>query len=184
MGKGDYILFNNVPFQSVTSHPRRYGVMFNPSSSRSRFRIIDAGRRYGVRLRADGVVEFSTDGDRTWTAIVPLPDPCTGQLLPAFISHDVLRTGEAVSNIVFDMIAVGRGRILAKEAGTDRVFHIVLDELFRTHHLSGADCPVGNVGKLNEDPPTPGLYMKLDPEYFVEGRPERGCPSRSVEKLR
>ena len=72
MAKGDYILFNNVPFQAVTSHPRRYGVMFNPSSSRSRFRIRDSGRRYSVRLRPDGVVEYSIDGEASWKPITPL----------------------------------------------------------------------------------------------------------------
>ncbi len=38
------------------------------------------------------------------------------------------------------MIAVGRGRILAKEAGTDRLFHLVMHELFRTHRVTGPDC--------------------------------------------
>ena len=38
------------------------------------------------------------------------------------------------------MIAVGRGRILAKEAGTDRIFHLVMDELFRTYRVTGPDC--------------------------------------------
>src|SRR5215211_7120868 len=116
MAKGDYILFNQVPFQTVSSHPRRYGAMFNPSSSRSRLRIIDAGRRYGVRLRADGNVEYSIDGDRSWNPISPAPDPCTKLTQPAFVSYDDQRTGQALTNIHFDMIAVGRGRVIAKEA--------------------------------------------------------------------
>ena len=58
MAKGDYKLFNNVHFQPVTAHARRYGVMFNPSSSRSRLRIRDSGKRYSVRL-VDGKVEYN-----------------------------------------------------------------------------------------------------------------------------
>src|SRR5215210_7217487 len=113
MAKGEYILFNEVPFRSVTSHPRRYGVMFNPSSSRSRFRVIDAGRRYAVRLR-DGVVEYSIDGDVTWQPINSFTDPCTatGQKLPKFVSHENVRIGEELPAPTFDMIAAGRGRII------------------------------------------------------------------------
>lgn len=169
MAKGDYILFNQVPFQSVSSHPRRYGVMFNPSSSRSRLRIIDAGRRYGVRLRADGTVEYSIDGDRSWQSIAVLKEPCTGVELPEFISYDDQRIGQALTGVRFDMIAVGRGRAIAKEAGTDRLFHIVMDELFRTFKLEGEGCTEDKLEQLNEDPPVPGFYMKLDPEYFLAG---------------
>lgn len=170
MAKGDYNLFDNVPFQPVTSHPRRYGVMFNPSSSRSRLKIIDAGRRYGVRLRADGVVEYSIDGDNTWQTIDSITDPCTGQKLPEMVSHERLRIGEPLNNIKFDMIAVGRGRIIAKEAGTDRLFHVDMDERFRTYQRRcnpGENNPV----PLNEDSPVPPFNMKLDPEYFTEDAP-------------
>jgi hypothetical protein len=174
MAKGDYILFNNVPFQSVTSHPRRYGVMFNPSSSRSRFRIIDAGRRYGVRLNADGIVEYSIDGDVTWKTIDSFTDPCTGAKLPEMVTHENLRIGEPLSNIRFDMIAVGRGRIIAKEAGTDRLFHVYMDELFRTYQRL---CNPGeNAPSLNEDPPIPPFNMKLDPECFTENAPTLVVP--------
>ena len=62
MAKGDYILVTETPFQSVGSHPRRYGVMFNPSASRSRLRIMDSGRRYEVRLTAEGTVQYSING--------------------------------------------------------------------------------------------------------------------------
>ncbi|HJT67122.1 MAG TPA: hypothetical protein VJ749_11745 [Pyrinomonadaceae bacterium] len=80
MAKGDYVLFNNVQFQSVTSFPRRYGVMFNPSSSSSRLKIIDGGQRYACRLRPDdGTVEYSIDGGVTWQGIVSFSDPCAGK---------------------------------------------------------------------------------------------------------
>src|SRR5690349_5816478 len=107
MAKGDYTLFNNILFQSVTSFGRRYGVMFNPSSSRSRLRIRDSGRRYGVRLNG-GVVEYSVDGDVTWQPINTLTDPCTHERFPKFLSHENKRIGESLGNITFDMIAVGR----------------------------------------------------------------------------
>ena len=183
MAKGDYTLITDTPSQSVTSHPRRYGVMFNPSSSRSRLHIVDSGRRYGVRLLADGMVQYSLDGDLTWRPIQPLLDPCTGQTLPAFLSHDETRAGRALDPVRFDMIAVGRGRILAKEAGTNRIFHIIMDELFRTHRVTGADCNIDvNVGSRSEDPPVPGFYMKLDPEYFVPGPPSLVVPPEAQRK--
>src|SRR5688572_24844527 len=128
MAKGDYKLFNNVHFQPVTAHARRYGVMFNPSSSRSRLRIRDSGKRYSVRL-VDGKVEYSTDGEASWIPIPPLNDICTNQAFPAFITHENFRIGEPLSGIVFDQIAVGRGRIIGKEKDTDRLFHLYIDEL-------------------------------------------------------
>jgi hypothetical protein len=85
MAKGDYRLILETPFQQVESHPRRYGVMFSPSSSRSRLHIVDGGWRYAVRLLTDGSVQYSVDGEASWRSIQPLADPCTGQLLPAFI---------------------------------------------------------------------------------------------------
>jgi hypothetical protein len=177
MAKGDYILFNNVPFQSVTANPRRYGVMFNPNSSRSRFRIRDSGKRYAVRLRPDGIVEYSIDGEVNWQTIDPLADPCTGTKLPAMFSHENRRIGEALTNITFDMIAVGRGRIIGKEAGTDRLFHVYVDEIFRTFQM---DCNPDEHPLIilppprpprQEDPPVPPFNMKLDPEYFTEDPP-------------
>ena len=57
-------------------------------------------------------------------------------------------------------------------AGTDRLFHLVTDELFRTRRISGPDCNIDiDVGCRDEDPPVPGFYMKLDPEYFAAGSP-------------
>lgn len=178
MAKGDYILFNNVPFQSVTSISRRYGVMFNPSSSRSRFRIVDSGRRYGVRLTANGIVEYSIDGDVNWLPIDSFTDPCTGQKLPQMVTYENLRSGEPLSGIRFDMIAVGRGRIIAKEVGTDRLFHLYMDELFRTFRRQ---CNPGENGPvLNEDPPVPPFNMKIDPEYFTEDPPSLVVPPEAT----
>jgi hypothetical protein len=177
MAKGEYILFNEVPFRSVTSHPRRYGVMFSPSSSRSRFRVIDAGRRYAVRLR-NGVVEYSIDGDVTWQPINSFADPCTGQKLPKIVSHQNLRVGEELTDLTFDMVAAGRGRIIAKEAGTDRLFHLYMDEMFRTHQRN---CNPGEPGTaLDEDPPVPPFNMKLDPEYFTPDPPSLIVPPEST----
>lgn len=177
MGKGDFVLVNETPFQSVSSHSRRYGVMFNPSSSRSRLRVVDGGRRYSVRLLSDGTVEYSVDNDTTWHPIRPLADPCTGQVLPAFLSHNERRAGTALTAVPFDMIAVGRGRIIAKEAGSDRLFHTVMDELFRTYHVSGPDCEAPDTSEVRiEDPPVPGVYMKLDPEYFLDDSPSLTVP--------
>ena len=175
--ESDYVLLTDVPFQSVDSHPRRYGVMFSPSSSRSRLHIVDSGRRYGVQLLADGSVQYSVDGDLSWRPITPLADLCTGKPLPAFLSHNEKRAGRALDGVRFDMIAVGRGRIIAKEAGTDRLFHMVIDELFRTHRVTGADCNIDvDVGCRDEDPPVPGFYMKLDPEHFIDGSPSLVVP--------
>ena len=174
MAKGDYIIFNNVPFQSVTAPPRRYGVMFNPNSSRSRLRIIDAGRRYAVRLATDGTVEYSIDGETSWNPIDPLTDPCTGQQFPLFISHENVRTGEPLNGVLFDMLAVGRGRIIGKEAGTDRLFHLYIDEMFRTFLR---ECNPGEPGQtLDEDPPIPPFNMKIDPEYFTVDPPTMIVP--------
>ncbi|HVF22662.1 MAG TPA: hypothetical protein VM941_06295 [Pyrinomonadaceae bacterium] len=169
MAKGDYKIFNNVPFQSVTAHPRRYGVMFNPSSSRSRLRIRDSGRRYSFRLDPLGRVQFSIDGEANWNFITSLNDPCTNTPFPKFISHENVRIGEQIPDIVFDQIAVGRGRIIGKEAGTDRLFHLYIDEMLRTFHR---DCNPGEPGTVaNEDAPVPPFNMKIDPEYFTDDPP-------------
>jgi hypothetical protein len=177
MAKGDYTLVTDTPFQSVSSHPRRYGVMFNPASSRSRLHIVDSGRRYGVRLNDDGTVQYSIDGDVSWNDIHPLPDPCTRRTLPAFLSFDETRAGQDLGTVRFDMIAVGRGRVIAKEAGTDRIYHLVLDELFRTRHLTGEGCDIDvNASRRTEDPPVPGFYMKLDPEFFATDPPSLVVP--------
>ena len=190
MAKGDYSLFDNVPFQSVTSLGRRYGVMFNPSSSNSRLRIIDGGQRYACRLRpADGAVEYSTDDGATWQLITPFADPCTGTKQPAMVTHERLRVGEELTGIQFDMIAVGRGRIIAKEKGTDRLFHVYIDELFRT---SFALCNLGEgpagpnpnppVPEEGGDAPVPPFNMKLDPEYFTTGVPTLIVPPEGTRE--
>ena len=177
--KGDYQLIMDVPSQQVASHPQRHGVMFNPSSSRSRLHVRDAGQRYEVRLTAEGTVQYSVDGAATWVTVRPLPDLCTGQQPATFVSHDKLRAGEPLSSVPFDMMAVGRGRIVAKERGTDRIFHTVLDEVSRTHDVKGAGCGGGlNASDLSrrEDPPVPGFYMKLDPEFFSSDAPSVVVP--------
>lgn len=190
MAKGDYIIFNNVDFQSVTSHPRRYGVMFDPSSSRSRLRIRDSGRRFSVRLQPDGTVEYRIDGE-DWKSINPLKNVCIDRKLPAFLSHEKLRIGEALNNVTFDMIAVGRGRIIGKEAGTDRLFHVYMSEMFRTQFVKcnvgentlplddsdGDDIP--NIHDL-KDIAIPPFNMKIDPEYFTEDPPTVIVPPEST----
>lgn len=186
MAKGDYVLFNNVPFQSVTSYARRHGVMFNPSSPSSRLNIIDAGQRYACRLRTDGAVEYSTDAGTTWQGITSFSDPCTGQKWPAILSHERRRTGEQLDNIKFDMIAVGRGRIIAKEKDTDRLFHVYMDEMFRTGFAlcnlgeqPGPD-PLPPVPEEGGDAPVPPFNMKLDPEYFTTDPPTLIVPPQGT----
>jgi hypothetical protein len=143
--------------------------MFNPGSSRSRVRIRDSGRRYSFRLRTDGRVEYSIDGEASWNPITPLNDPCTDKPFHKFTSHENVRIGEELPDIVFDQIAVGRGRIIGKEAGTDRLFHLYIDEMFRTFHR---DCNPGEKGTvLDEDAPVPPFNMKVDPEYFRDDSP-------------
>lgn len=131
---GDYIIETATKYQSVSTNGRWYGVTFNPAASTSRLKIVDSGKRYDVKLEA-GVVKISVDGGATFQAIGQQFDACTGNLLPAFISYNRKRSGEELKDSdtpKFDSIAVGRGRILAKEVGTDRLFHLVLDELFGT----------------------------------------------------
>lgn len=72
------------------------------------------------------------------------------------------------------MIVASRGRLLAKEAGTDRIFHMVLDELFRTsqssvrQNIPGVQTRPARFSVLG-DPPVPSSYLKLDPEFFTTG---------------
>ena len=80
------------------------------------------------------------------------------------------------------MIAVGRGRIIGKEAGTDRLFHVYMDELFRATQVQ---CNLGESPRPNDprpvddydgniddndlkDIPVPPFNMKIDPEYFTD----------------
>ena len=193
MAKGDYKIFDNVLFQTVSAPKRRYGVMFNPSSSRSRFRIRDSGRRYGVRLTEQGAVEYSIDGDANWKTITPLKDICTNQPFPAFISHENFRSGEPLGNIVFDQIAVGRGRIIGKEAGTDRLFHLYIDELFRSWNVQ---CNAGEnslpidsydeIPNINDlkDISIPPFNMKIDPEYFTTDPPTVVVPPEGTRDFK
>ncbi len=83
--KGDHALVQETPFQTVASYPRRHGVTFSPSASRSRLAIVDGGRRYEVRLTAEGEVHYSLDGGRQWRPIEPLVDTCTGEVPPPFL---------------------------------------------------------------------------------------------------
>src|SRR5262245_49200696 len=109
MAAGDYRISPNRA-RPIVSVPRRSGVMFSPSSSTSRFGIVDSGQRYEVQLDSTGGVSYSTDGGMTWNRIVPTVDPYTGVTPPAFLSFDNKRAGEAESEQRFDMIALGRGR--------------------------------------------------------------------------
>ncbi|MFZ1221004.1 MAG: hypothetical protein WAO00_17050, partial [Chthoniobacterales bacterium] len=45
-----------------------------------------------------------------------------------------------------------------------------MDEIFRTHRVVGSDCKLySDDPDRHEDPPVPGSYWKLDPEFFVSG---------------
>lgn len=175
--RGEYGIGSDQSSRAVDSRRRGYGVMFNPAASRSRLRIVDSGVRYEIRLTDDGRVQYRVEGS-AWTDLVPLLDPCNDVVPPPFLSYDERRSGTALESIVFDMIAVGRGRVLAKEAGTDRVFHLVMDELFRTHT---ADCKhLARGPERTQDPPVPGTYWKLDPEFFTTGAPSIVSPHELV----
>ena len=119
-----------------------------------------------------------------------LADPCTNQKLPQFKSHENLRTGEPLNNVTFDMIAVGRGRILAKEAGTDRLFYLYMDEIFRVPQIlcnkgelnpQAIDDYDGNITAEDlQDLPIPPFNMKIDPEYFTQDPPTVIVPPEST----
>lgn len=162
---GDYILRNVIEHQAVRSNPRTFGVTFSPSSSNSRLNFIDSGARYEVMLNAKGEVLISSDG-KTFQAIPPAIDACSGRPIASFQSFQNKRIGESLEPVAFDMLAVGRGRILAKERGTDRLFHLILDELFRTSSVQASDCSLPSTSSADEDPPVPSNYLKLDPEFF------------------
>jgi hypothetical protein len=179
MAAGEYRLTPNQA-RPVGSVPRRFGVMFSPSSSTSRFGIVDSGQRYEIQLDNAGHVSYSTDGGTTWNPIMPTADPDTGISPPAFLSFDDKRAGEAESEQRFDMLAVGRGRILAKQAGTDRLYHLVMDPLFRTAHVTGTDYDMRASGPGAPDPVVPAGYLKLDPEFYVQAATSPRVPPQAL----
>ena len=169
--RGEYRIIEQVEKRDVSSHSRTYSVTFSPSSSRSRLNIIDSGQRYEIRLKK-GIVEFSRDGI-SWRELTP-PQLPVRVPLPWGISYQNLRAGEPLARVLFDMVVASRGRLLAKEKGTDRVFHLILDELFRTLEVStGKDNVIPAVPSLEwfpaRDQPVPSSYLKLDPEFFTPG---------------
>ena len=58
-----------------------------------------------------------------------------------------------------------------------------MDELFRTYRVTGPDCASISV-LVEEDPPVPGFYMKLDPEFFVPGEASVSVRAASAEAMR
>ncbi|MGC4098951.1 MAG: hypothetical protein QM706_17720 [Nitrospira sp.] len=178
--RGEYQITKQVHQRTVASYPRTFGITFSPSSSLSRMHIIDSGERYEVRLNK-GLVEIRLRGG-IWKTIQHGKDPYTGENLPWGISYLNKRLGDALEPVQFDMIAVGRGRILAKEKGTDRLFHVKLNDLFRTHNTVDSNIfdlwrPLKKYG----DPPVPGSCYKLDPEFFT---PPDGSSTISSELRR
>lgn len=161
--RGEYRIDSDESARRVTAYSRRYGVTFSPSASGSRFGVTDSGRRYEVRLR-NGNVEIKSSGSR-WQAPGAAPDPGNGLPAPWGVSYLNVRAGEPLERVPFDMIAVGRGRILAKEEGTDRIFHLQIDELFRTRPRRGNQGL--RPGLVGGDRIVPANYFKLDPGFFV-----------------
>jgi hypothetical protein len=153
--RGDYAIANEVTERAVECMPRRTAVTFSACGSPSRMLIVDGGKHYQARL-ADGVCELSEDEGSTWHP------------LQTFVSFDRLRAGEQLKDVRFDMIAAGGGRLVAKQRDIDRVWHLKLDHLFRTR-AEGAVNPF-------KDPPVPGNYFKLDPEFFTTSPPSLRVP--------
>jgi len=176
---GEFRIERSVAMRVVSSRSSRHAVTFSPSSSRSRLHVIDSGQRYEVRLTGPGVAEISVDHGATWFPIQASVDSCSGVQLPERISYFRKRAGEPFQGGAagggFDMIAAGRGRLLAKEARTDLLYHLKLDELFRSRHVQGKGEPPCELSASDpyrkEDPPVPGNAIKLDPEFFVSGAP-------------
>src|SRR5688572_14604128 len=163
--RGEFEIVREVAERKVVSRPRTFGVTFSPSSSLSRLHVVDSGQRYEVRLAA-GVVEISLNGI-DWQPLTAGTDPWTQEPLPWGVSYQKTRRGEPLKPVPFDMIAVGRGRILAKEQGTDRLFHLKLDELFRTRLVTDADGSRWTPSETHGDPPVPSNCFRLDPEFFT-----------------
>jgi hypothetical protein len=154
--RGEYSIVPRRP-RAIAGERREHAETFNPAASRSRFGITDSGVRYEVRLDRAGRAHYRTHG-QPWRLIAP-----PGNVSPVFWSFHDVRRGRRLQDVRFEMIAAGRGRCIAKERGTERVFHLVMDELFRTYPPR---TKRPRLGLRPPDPPVPGNYWKLDPEFF------------------
>ena len=173
--RGTWELVGGAPRTNIAGRTREYGVTFSPSTSRSRLHFTDSGTRYEVHLTRSGRVQIRKEDTSNWSDLMPGNDAVSQEALPIGITHQRRRLGEAMTSLPrFDMIAVGRGRILARAADTDQFFHLKLDELFRTSVLrseNGQDIRV-----RGQDPPVPSTYLKLDPEFYSPGNRASGSP--------
>jgi hypothetical protein len=166
--RGQFRIVQETGPRNIESEPRTRASTFSPSGSTNRLGITDSGTHYLVRL-VDGVPYLSTDNGVSWQPLAPELDPWTQTMPPWGISFQNSRRGEALKPLKFDMIASGRGRVLAKEAGTDRIFQLALDELFRTSDVSDdVDWQTQRVNGKPLDPPVPPNHIKLDPEFFLD----------------
>jgi hypothetical protein len=158
----------------ISGRRRASAVTFSPSASRSRLHFLESGLRYEVRLTRAGRVQIRS-GSSSWQDIDPGRDPLTGVGLPPAVTHHRHRLGRRIFRLPpFDMIAVGRGRIFARAAGTDRFFHLKLDELFRTTLVHDGDGDTMTF--LRADPPVPSTFITLDAEFYEEGNDAAGAP--------
>lgn len=158
----------------IPGRRRPSGVTFSPSASRSRLHFTDSGVRYEVRLTSNGRVQIRSGGG-TWRHLKAGRDPLTGEPLPPVITHHDRRFGKRLFRLPrFDMIAVGRGRIFARVEGTDRFFHLKLDELFRTSSVRTPDGDSVAAGR--QDVPVPSTFITLDPKFYEGGNAESGTP--------
>jgi len=162
--RGEYRMVEVEAERQVAAHPRGRGVTFSPSASTSRFGVTDSGRRYEVRLR-NGIVQINS-GDSGWQGLRAAIGADSEPSQPWGLSYLRSRTGKRLEPVPFDMIAVGRGRILAKEEGKDRFYHVQIDELFRTRPQSRRPKR-GRAELPPPDPVVPANYFKLYPDFFT-----------------
>ncbi len=166
--RGDYRITDEVEHRSVASNLRLTASTFSPNADRSRFHITDSGRHYDIRV-VRSAVRIRQRG-QPWETLAPR-DP----LAPWGVSFNRRRAGDAITVPVrFDMVAASRGRLLAKEAGTDRFFSLIIDPLFRTSQIALTNGGIVTAAADGGDPIVPSTYLKLDPEFFT--KPDGATP--------
>lgn len=167
------IVVDNSRRDGIVGRRRSSGVTFSPSASKSRLHFTESGVRYEVRL-SQGRLQFRT-GTGAFVNLLPGRDPLTGRQLPRGISHHSARLGRRMFQLpLFDMIAVGRGRIFARAEGTDRFFHLKIDELFRASLVR--DEAGDSIAFSRFDTPVPSTFIALDAKFYERLNAEAEAP--------